>query len=102
HACAVMTDPFETVQCWGDNSRGQLGVGPSGPAQSPAPRKVQRANADGSEDLPHVIQIAAGGDTTCVVRVNDPEVWCWGANEVGQAGQPRSDRVDYATPVPWQ
>ena len=103
HACAVMTDSNETVQCWGDNLKGQLGAGPSGPAEySAATVAVQRAAADGgSEAVPHVSQIAAGGGTTCVVRVTDPLVSCWGANGSGQAGQPASPRVLYATPVPW-
>ncbi len=101
HVCAVMTDPYETVQCWGDNSQGQLGVGPSGPPHSAAPVTVQRATEGGSDDLPHVVRIAAGGSTTCVVRINDPLVSCWGANDSGQAGQPVSARVDYATPVAW-
>ncbi|MGH7295635.1 MAG: RCC1 domain-containing protein, partial [Polyangiaceae bacterium] len=102
HACAVMTDPDETVECWGDDSRGQLGVGPSGPARSATTVKVMRVADGGSDVLPHVQHIAAGGGTTCVVRINDPLVSCWGANESGQAGQPPARaRVDYATPIPW-
>ena len=101
HVCAVMTDPMETVECWGDNSQGQLGVGPGGPSQSAATMKVQRATDGGSNDLPHVEYIAAGGNTTCVVRFTDSHVSCWGANESGQAGQQGTAPVVYATPVEW-
>ncbi len=105
HACAVLSDGDETVDCWGDNAGGQLGLGPSGMSRaSGPPSRVQRKSTSGSggtEDLPHVIQIAAGGDTTCVVRINDPLVSCWGANDKGQAGQRGSAVVSLATPVAW-
>jgi alpha-tubulin suppressor-like RCC1 family protein len=101
HACAVMTDATETVECWGDNSYGQLGLGSAGPAQSATPGRVQRPTDGGGEDLPHVAQVAAGGGTTCVVRSNDPLVSCWGFNESGQAGQPAGSPVLYATAVQW-
>jgi alpha-tubulin suppressor-like RCC1 family protein len=104
HACAVVDDStstFQNVDCWGDNSTGQLGVGPSGPTQSATALEVQRLSDGGTEALPHIERIAAGGGTTCVVRSTDALVSCWGANEYGQAGQPASARVDYATPVQW-
>lgn len=104
HACAVVDDStstFQNVECWGDNSTGQLGVGPSGPPRSATPLEVLRLSDGGSEPLPHVVRIAAGGGTTCVVRSTDALVSCWGGNESGQAGQPASVEVDYATPVEW-
>jgi alpha-tubulin suppressor-like RCC1 family protein len=99
HACARMTDT--SLWCWGDNSAAQLGHGPAGPAQA-TPSPVQRRNAAGTPFLVGVDRVAAGGKTTCVTMLTDPNVRCWGANEYGQAGQPPQGKpVEYVTPVSW-
>jgi hypothetical protein len=98
-----MSDPHQTVECWGDGRIGQLGRG-SGAARvvSATPKRVQRVTTvAGHEDLPHVIAIAAAGDTTCIVSSTDAEVTCWGRNDVGQAGQFPGAPVDFATAVAW-
>src|SRR5438105_10363776 len=52
HACALMAD--RTVQCWGDNSLGQLGDGTTTPHLAPAP----------VPGLGNVTQIDVGGFVT--------------------------------------
>jgi len=100
HACAVSQG--NNVRCWGDNSMGQLGTGPGGPAWSAAPVLVQRSTQGVPNQLPNIKHVAAGGQATCVIRLGDPQVWCWGANEYGQAGQaPPSASIAYATAVAW-
>jgi alpha-tubulin suppressor-like RCC1 family protein len=95
HACALTLD--SRVWCWGDNSQGQLGQGGSG-QQSATPQVVQKAPG---HNLAYVVAIAAGGQTTCAKLFDDKRVWCWGANDYGQAGQPGGGSVGYATPVAW-
>jgi alpha-tubulin suppressor-like RCC1 family protein len=93
HACVVTAG--YSVRCWGDDSYGQLGVG--GNVQGFAvPVQVQRTSTAALKDALHV---AAGGNTTCVTRALDSQVWCWGANDWGQAGQPTSNQpvIEYAT-----
>jgi alpha-tubulin suppressor-like RCC1 family protein len=103
HVCAIMSDPQQSVQCWGDGSLGQLGRGIVARGTSATPKRVQRLATVGThEDLPHVIAIAAGGNTTCIVSSTDAEVTCWGANDVGQAGQKlETPIIDVATAVAW-
>jgi alpha-tubulin suppressor-like RCC1 family protein len=96
HACAVLND--RSVWCWGDNSASQLGGGPGGPSFSAEPTRVRWAS---NHLLSDVESIAAGGRTTCAILINDPRVWCWGANDQGQSGQPPGNPVAYATPVAW-
>jgi alpha-tubulin suppressor-like RCC1 family protein len=80
HTCAI--DTTDTVWCWGDNTFKQLGVATPDPISIVPVRSVGNALA-----------VAAGDDFTCALRragVNNAqrEVWCWGANDKGQTGQP--------------
>jgi hypothetical protein len=95
HACAVLSD--RSVWCWGDDSAAQLGDGTGGTSTT-TPSKVQRIPG---HFLTGVTSIAAGGSTTCATLLGDPNVWCWGANDSGQAGQPAGAPVPYATRIPW-
>ena len=72
HTCAIT--PEGGVQCWGNNSYGQLGDGTN--TSSNVPVNVLRI-AGGTT-------IVAGGNHTCVLAGND--VWCWGQNSQGQLG----------------
>lgn len=98
HVCTV-TDAT-TVWCWGDNSAGQLGTGSTSPPFSVTPTQVQK-RVGSLPTIQGVTHIAAGGETSCAIRVNDARVWCWGANDSGQVGQAPSRAVAYATPVAW-
>jgi alpha-tubulin suppressor-like RCC1 family protein len=98
HACAVLSD--ETVQCWGDNASAQLGAAQAG-GYSAQPQNAQRLLGGNVAALGRTKRIAAGGGTTCVLRWGDPQVWCWGKNDAGQAGQPAGAPVTRATAVAW-
>jgi alpha-tubulin suppressor-like RCC1 family protein len=83
HTCAIVTDG--SVQCWGDNTAGQLGG-----AIGTALLSTHRLDI-GVFDA---VQVSGSGDTTCA-RTGDGTVTCWGANDRGQAGQGGTS----ATPV---
>ncbi|MFO0550256.1 MAG: hypothetical protein U0271_17815 [Polyangiaceae bacterium] len=65
HVCALVSDG--TVQCWGENSGGQLGDGTLQGRMTAAP----------VPGLSNVRQIAGGADHTCAV-LEDGTVECWG------------------------
>ncbi|OJF11032.1 hypothetical protein [Couchioplanes caeruleus] len=78
HTCAA--DDEGAAWCWGDGSRGQLGV--PGTSRSATPVRVRTG---GRTD--EIVDIAAGGDTTCVATAGG-SVYCWGADPAG--GEERS------------
>lgn len=71
-ACALRPDG--TVECWGDNTFGQLGDG--GASSTTLAKVVQ---------VPPMVELAAGKEFACGLT-KDGKVWCWGANGSGQAG----------------
>jgi alpha-tubulin suppressor-like RCC1 family protein len=82
HTCALLAGG--SVDCWGDNAYGQLGVGTSsGPGTcngepcSATPVPVRR--------IAHATAIAAGGSQTCALLAGG-SVECWGYNGYGQLG----------------
>jgi alpha-tubulin suppressor-like RCC1 family protein len=85
--CAVIGDG--TVECWGQNGNGQLGVGTLGDSNQAPPTIVP--------GLPVITEIAAGLQHTCAIAV-DGGVWCWGANGGGQVGDGTFD--DRPSPAP--
>ena len=66
-ACALLSD--RTVECWGDNSRGELGNGTR--ASSSTPVIVP--------GLSGVQAVDAGGETVCVIMQAAGAVRCWGS-----------------------
>ncbi len=66
-----------TVQCFGLNDSGQIGV----TQNSPTDRYQSEVVAGVSE----VVDVVAGGSHTCAVIANG-DVMCWGANTDGQLG----------------
>lgn len=81
HTCALLSD--YTVNCFGDNSQGQLGLG------------IGSTQKIGDDELPSVTsnvnlgfsasQIYAGNYTTCALSF-EGEAKCWGRNNLGQLG----------------
>lgn len=86
HACARLAN--NTVQCWGDNSSGQLGNS-NGGVDSPTPSSV--TNLSGT-----ISDISAGGLFTCVIV--DSQVRCWGENGSGQLGNNDGTNTDLDVP----
>ena len=77
HTCALTSGG--TVQCWGDNSAGQLGQDPATTASSATPMTVP--------GLGSVTALVAGVNHTCALS-NGGTVQCWGDNTDGQLGNP--------------
>jgi alpha-tubulin suppressor-like RCC1 family protein len=73
HACALLSNG--TVMCWGQNDRGQLGVGNTDSNLTPTL----------VPGLTSVVAIACGFSHTCAL-LSDGTVKCWGINENGQIG----------------
>jgi len=87
HTCVVLPD--NTVNCWGDNSSGQLGNGTINATSTPEFVKV---NGPGGDNLTGVIAISANGSDendeashTCAL-MSDGKVQCWGDGFFGQIG----------------
>lgn len=72
HICALMAGTG-TVECWGDNNKGQLGDGTITPSATPVV-------ATGVVDA---VALVSGADHNCVIT-GAAEVMCWGAkNQLG-------------------
>ncbi len=94
HFCARLSDG--TVRCWGDDSRGQRGIDPSGGGE---PDEAPKVSVTG---IARATQISAAGATTCA-RVDDGRVLCWGGNqnaELGRAIDPPFDEDAHPIPEP--
>jgi alpha-tubulin suppressor-like RCC1 family protein len=84
-ACAMTHDG--KLQCWGDNTRGEVGDGTTMPRPSPTPvPDLGSAVVDVSYGGQHVCALTRGG----IVR-------CWGANDRGQLGD--GTQMDRPRPV---
>ena len=76
HACAVTSSGF--VSCWGANDAGQLGRG----SISPIPIA---ANQD-LTTISGIKAVKSGDKFSCALTLTG-QVYCWGANNIGQLGQ---------------
>lgn len=85
HTCAVLTTG--QIQCWGDNSYGQLGNGTTTPA-------AEAVTVIGVSDA---IEVSAGRQHTCAIR-SDRSVACWGNGQDGALGYNSAESS--STPVP--
>ncbi|MBS2016882.1 MAG: protein kinase [Deltaproteobacteria bacterium] len=79
HTCAMTDRESGDLYCWGNNDVGQLGDGTTTP--SLVPKRV--AFADGAKAL----RFGIGHDLGCAVLRPGLQLWCWGRNDDGQAGQ---------------
>ena len=76
HTCAIIQNG--TVQCWGDNNRGQLGRGDTS-GEYGTPQTVTGLSGT-------VTSLEAGWQHTCAI-IQNGTVQCWGDNEHGQLGR---------------
>ncbi len=74
HACALTSTG--AASCWGDNLRGQLGTGDTTDTITPVPVET---------DL-RFESIAVSFSHSCAVVEGGGEAYCWGDNQLGQAG----------------
>ena len=88
HTCALISG---AVQCWGDNSFGQLGTLAGGLGTTTI--------VNGLHPIDARTQIAAGGGTTCVLYFDQGDVWCWGQNNFGQLGNNTVNNGPNPTPA---
>jgi len=80
HICVILDD--NNVKCWGENSRGQLGLGiteDQGDDTGEMGDQLDWVTVGGADG------IAAGGRHSCAKLLNG-NVKCWGANDQGQLG----------------
>jgi alpha-tubulin suppressor-like RCC1 family protein len=81
NSCALTS--AGTVWCWGDDSAGGLGIGIiSANSSSAAPQQV--LNTSGNAPLSGIIAIS-DVNNPCALT-NGGNVYCWGANDLGQLG----------------
>ncbi|MEV6602318.1 hypothetical protein AB0M36_36530 [Actinoplanes sp. NPDC051346] len=79
HTCAA--DDEGAAWCWGDGARGQLGVPDARGSATPV-----RVRTGGRTDDP-IVDIAAGGDTTCAATAGG-SAYCWGVDPAGGDDRP--------------
>ena len=100
HTCALagapppagggMPNPGASVVCWGWNRMGVLG---------PRPEPMLPAPSAPLATVPPATQVVAGDIHTCALAASG-EVLCWGANDLGQAGDRALGRMVEPTRVP--
>jgi alpha-tubulin suppressor-like RCC1 family protein len=83
HVLALRTDG--TVWAWGENGKGQLGIGTNNNANTPFTTQINNVTA-----------VAAGANHSLALK-NDGTVWAWGQNNSGQLGDGANN--DNASPV---
>lgn len=91
YTCAILRD--NTVNCWGDNAKGQLGDGTTTASNTPVEVNTIVANQPVSLNAK---LISAGSEHTCAI-LQDNTVQCWGANDKSQLGD--TTIVDSLMPV---
>ncbi len=95
-ACAVVSGG--TVQCWGDNSYGALGIGTAtGPEIcGNSPQSPCSTGPVMVRGLSGATAVSVGGEVACAL-LSGGTAQCWGWNIVGQLGS--GTTLDSATPV---
>jgi alpha-tubulin suppressor-like RCC1 family protein len=93
HTCAILADGRSSdsstgyVYCWGGNNYGQLGTINYGDAGSLGPSTP-------IPNLPAVRSITSGFGHSCALSADGGNVFCWGANYLGQSAQTQTTRCE--------
>ena len=90
--CARLADG--TVWCWGDGTKGVLGIDVEDAGGVPWRAQPVRVGAVGG-----VAEIAVGARTVCA-RQDDGGVLCWGSNNFGELGQTPAAADELSHPAP--
>ena len=80
HTCAVLNTG--QLRCWGNNARGQLGLGNTEPLGD---QQFEMPPPDVPLDEPVTSVAVASGHHTCAILASG-HVRCWGANSAGELG----------------
>ena len=98
HACAILA-AGGALYCWGTDADGQVGDGgPQTNVQATPAAVVTQAGPA----LANAIDVRAGELHTCAAvtgGTGDEELWCWGANALGQVGFDPERSVHYPAAV---
>ncbi|MGO9899306.1 MAG: putative Ig domain-containing protein [Solirubrobacteraceae bacterium] len=86
HACALLATG--QVQCWGQNSQGELGDG--GTDDSNVPVTVS--------GITNAVQVTTGDDSSCAV-LDGGAIDCWGADSAGDLGDGTTAQSDVPVEV---
>ena len=113
HYCGLVDDG--TVRCWGRDSVSPLTSSVDGGVVAPNDGALGRGDLasalEGATPAPvvgltNVTQISVGPNLGTCARTSDGAVYCWGRNEFGQLGRPRTEarlplptRVEQLPPV---
>jgi alpha-tubulin suppressor-like RCC1 family protein len=90
NSCALRVS--ETVDCWGDNFFGELGIGTDSSTPVGSPGAVMGLAGP-------VVQLSTGAGHVCAVIANAAAPQCWGDNQSGQIGDGSETQRDSPTTV---
>ena len=91
HTCRVNVD--KTLQCWGSDFKGQLGIANPDPITNP--RRLVPTDVQGTT----WVEISAGHEYhSCGIK-EDYSLWCWGYNLFGQVGIGSMSQWNFPQPV---
>ena len=106
HLCALLDDG--SARCWGDNGRGQLGLGEGFGDVGDAPGETPGATP--AVPLEGIRKLYTQAGWTCALSgpVSRSEARCWGQNQFGQLGQghardlhrPPAEPIDFGGAIP--